>query len=366
MNGRLELVLFYLTRMAIVALWVGIVAIFLYSPYVSQLFADRNSINIYTWADIFDESCVSDFEEQTGIKVNLVYYDNSEELMTKLEFSKGRGYDMLLSGDSNMPDLVKMGILAPIDQSKLNFWKDLEPNILNLEYDPSNQYSIPYSWDIYGIGVNLDTAKLNNVSDSWQTILDPKLGFKNVGMMEEGLRSFSIASQYLYGNPDKLDTVQIQQIKDLLIKQKEQVVVYTELLGDYLLMSGTSPAVATQAAYAKRIMGYFKPDQFIKFIIPKEGGFVATESFCLFKDSDKHDLVYRFINFMFQKEIVAKFADKTAFLPSRRDVLSELDLDYLGGKAVVFDPDQFKRFALFKYVVPREVVSRIWIEVKAS
>ena len=366
MNTGLERLLFYITRAAIVMLWVGIIAIFLYSPYVSQFFADQNSINIYTWADIFSEGDISQFEAETGIKVNLVYYDNSEELMTKLDFSKGRGYDMLLSGDSNIPDLVNKGILGRIDQSKLDFWHALEPNLLNLPYDPMNRYSIPYSWDVYGVGINL--AKFNSIIPpaSWQIIFDPTLKIKNVGMMEEGLRSISIAIQYLYGKVEHLNEKQIDAVKDLLLKQKESVVVYTELLGDYLLFSGTSPAVATQAAYVKRIMNMLDNGQQLKFIIPKEGGFIATENFCIFSGTKKEDLVYRFINFMFQKSIVSRFATKTIFLPTRRDVLESLDLDYLGGIDYLLNPETFQKFALFKYIMPRDIVSRVWIEVKAS
>lgn len=244
----------YLIRVMIIIVWLGLIALFLYSPYLKYFWTPSNSLNVYTWADMFDVSDAREFETQTGIKVNLVYYDNSEELVAKLTINGGRGYDVLILGDSYVQDFVKLDLLAPIDKTKLNFWQELAPDLLNAPYDPHNIYSLPYSWDVYGIGINLEKFNHRMPQKSWQLIFDPKLGVTNIGMMEEALRVVAIAAQYLYGNIDQLDHDQMTAVKNLLIAQKKMVTVYTELLGDYLLFSGTSPVVVSQAAYVGRIM----------------------------------------------------------------------------------------------------------------
>lgn len=363
MGGRIESLFFYLTRIGLVLIWLALISIFLYSPYVGQFFAKSNSINLYTWADVFDLNHIREFEKESGIKVNLVYYDSCEELMSKIELSKGRGYDLLLVNDTNVPDLIKMDMLAPLDKSRINFWQELEPNLLGKYYDPNNVYAVPYSWDVCGLGVDLEKFDNQSPCSSWKLIFDSRVALPKIGMMEEGLRSVGIAAQYLYGNVSEINEDQLSEIKNLLISQKKLVEVYTELLGDYLLYSRASPVVVTPGAFVYRIM---VNDDKIKFLIPQEGGFVVSENFLLMKSCTKPELVYKFLNFMYQKRMVRKFVEKTFFLTARRDVLYEMDLRHLGGQAALLEPTRFEKFGYFKYIAPREEISKVWIEVKAS
>lgn len=356
------LIFFYLTRVGIIFFWGLMLAAFLYMPYLKHFFPNQKSLNIYTWADIFDVNQVREFEQQTGTKINLIYYDNGEELVSKLEITQGWGYDLMVLGDSYIPHLVQKNLLAKIDKTKLNFWPDLKPELLNQAYDLENNYSIPYSWDVYGLGIDLERFNNEMPINSWELLFNPKLSRLNIGMMEEGLRAFSVAMQYLYGNLNTINLAQMHKIKQLLINQKKHVEVYTELLGEYLLYSKSVPVVASQSAYIGRIM---EKNSQIKFLIPQEGGFIATENFAILKTSDKNELIYQFINFMYQKEVVKNFVDKTAFLPARQDILLAMNLLRLGDD-VVLDAQFFSRLGYFKYIAPREEISRLWIEVKAS
>lgn len=354
---------FLLARTVIVLFCVLLISGFLYSPYLIKLFNVKEHLTVYTWADMFDLNDVSEFEKQTNTKIKLVYYDNCEELVTKLEISQGRGYDLLLLADCNICDLIKMDLLAPIDKNKFNFWQDIKPELLNRSYDPENIYSVPYSWDVYGIGVNIEKFKNQVPDNSWNLVFDQKVALPKIGMMEDGLSSVAIAAQYLYGNAQTIDSSKLANIKQLLTSQKEIVEVYTAIRGDYLLSSGASPAVVSQAACVYRAMAN---DDKIKFLVPKEGGFISTENFVILKTSTKQSLAYQFINFMSQKELVKKYVDRTMFLPARQDVLQEMNLDYLGGHDNILNDANFKKIAYFKYVVPRQEITKLWIEVKAS
>lgn len=356
-------------RIGIIIAWVLLISVFLYAPYVNRLYVTKNYINIYTWADIFDINQLREFENQTGTKINLIYYDNCEELIAKLEITKGRACDLLFLADCSINDLIKMDLLALIDKTRLDFWQELEPVFLNKAYDLNNNYSIPYSWDIYGIGVNLEKFK-DQLSDiSWRLIFDFDLSFNNVemfnnvGMIEDGLSAVSIASQYLYRDSVALNSSQVAQIKKLLVQQKQQVEAYTALRSDYLLSSGTCRAVVTQAACIYSVM---QKNPKIKFLIPQEGGFVSTENFAIFKASNKQDMVYKFINFMFQKKVMHNYVNKTKFLPTRRDVLREINLDYIGSTDLLLSNISLAKIAFFTYMLPREDIMKLWMEVKAT
>lgn len=362
-ESRCKLIDLYLKRVGIVLCCLALIFIFLYLPYLERCCIVKEHINVYTWAEMFDKADIQAFEKQTNIAVNLIYYDNCEELLTKLEITKGRTCDLLLLADCSIHDLISMDLLALIDKSKLDFWQELEPELLNQAYDLGNNYSLPYSWDIYGIGVNLEKFDYKLPNPSWGLIFDAALGVNNIGMFEDGLSSVSIAAQYLYQKCALLNFDQLNQIKNLLVQQKQHVEAYTALRGDYLLSSGACPVVATQAACIYRAM---QKNSKIKFLIPQEGGFISTESFAIFKCSTKHDLVYKFINYMFKKEVVHNYINKTKFLPSRRDVFWEINLDYLGDKALILNNLSMAKIAFFTYMVPREEIMKLWMEVKAT
>lgn len=361
--GSSKSISFLLARIIIVLFCVLLISGFLYSPYLINLYNTKEHLTVYTWVDIFDLNDIAEFEKQTNTKIKLVYYDNCEELVTKLEISKGRGYDLLLLADCNICDLIRMDLLAPLDKSQLNFWQEIKPQLLNRSYDPENVYSVPFSWDVYGIGVNIEKFHNQVPDNSWSLVFDRNIAKPNIGMMEDGLSSVAIAAQYLYGDLQTIDQFKLSEIKNLLTDQKNIVEVYTAIRGDYLLSSRSSPAVVSQAACIYRAM---MNDDKIKFLIPKEGGFISTENFVILKASCKQLLAYQFINFMNQKERVKKYVERTLFLPARQDVLQEINLDYLGGRDTLLDDANFKKIAYFKYVVPRHEITKLWIEVKAS
>ena len=46
-------------------------------------------LNIYTWAEMFDQDVLDGFEKETGIKINYTNFDYDETMLSKLEASKG-------------------------------------------------------------------------------------------------------------------------------------------------------------------------------------------------------------------------------------------------------------------------------------
>ena len=52
------------------------------------------TINVFNWGDYIDESVLTDFEKEYGIKVNYDYFATNEEMYVKLK-SGGTDYDVL-------------------------------------------------------------------------------------------------------------------------------------------------------------------------------------------------------------------------------------------------------------------------------
>src|ERR1043165_6496234 len=148
-----------LLRSGIICLWLLLIASALYLPKCEIVPCDENTINVYAWGDILEPSIIADFEKETGTKINLSYYSSNEELLVKIKATKGEGYDLIIPTDYVVHVLIKEDLLKPLVKEKFNFWSSINPRLLGHFYDPDNSYSIPFEWEIFGLGVDTEYFK---------------------------------------------------------------------------------------------------------------------------------------------------------------------------------------------------------------
>ena len=70
---------------------------------------------------------LSDFEKQTGIKVNVAYFDTNETLETKL-LAGNSGFDIVVPTASYFERQIKAGVYLTLDKSKLPNLKNMDPS----------------------------------------------------------------------------------------------------------------------------------------------------------------------------------------------------------------------------------------------
>src|SRR5579883_3295744 len=187
-------------RILVVVFWSALLLFALYFPkFQKEEAAEENSITVFTWGDIFEPSVVDAFEKETGIRVHLNYYSSNEELLVKLKATKAEGYDLIVPSDYAVRMLRREDLLQPLDPSKITFWKDLNPILLNHHYDPNNQYSIPFSWEIFGFGIDKEYFKGRELPHSWKLIFDKNTIDYRIGMVNDPIDAVEFSSMYLYG-----------------------------------------------------------------------------------------------------------------------------------------------------------------------
>lgn len=331
----------------------------LYFPKWQFSSLDDRTISIFTWGETLDPSVIQEFEKKTGIKVHLNFYYSNEELAVKLQATKGEGYDLVIPSDYAVKILAKEDLLKPIDKSQLTFWDQLNPAFLNKFFDPENRFSIPFEWDVYGLGIN--TQILPNIEPSWDLIFNPPSQYK-ITMINDPIEAVVFSSFYLFGPNETLTPPKVEEIKRLLIRQKKWIEAYTQNRGDYFLATKNCSIVLTTNQNAARTMKQFP---FVTFALPKEGTFISIENLCIPKASNKEDLVYQFINFIYTKESIIRHYKKFHFFPVINIPISELEddprLDSLI-KASELPPD--KAHFLYKPLPQREL-QELWINVKS-
>jgi spermidine/putrescine transport system substrate-binding protein len=361
MNISITKTVKYFVRLVFVLLWLSLIWLFLKRPNFTANASRPRSINVYTWPDFLQHEQLVHFEKETGIKVNLNYYENNNEIFTKLNLSTGDGIDLVMMTDEIVKKCIENNLLQKIDYNRLNFWHDVRAEFKNLPFDPNGQYSIPYSWDIYGVGYSKKFFKDRQLIKSWQILFDPSI--KHVAMINEPYELISIASQYLHQGNLEITESSLDPIKKLLLDQKKFVEAYSDMRVDYLLTSGTSPVGVTQSAYFKRAM---EESEDIGFFIPKEGSFLVVDSVVIPKSAHNLDAIYQLLNYINSPKVLIGLTQNYGYLSARDSILQKSNLAYLGDNIEnILSPANFKKFGFFYQNIAQSVINNFWIDLKS-
>ena len=90
-------------------------------------------LNVYNVGDYIDESLISKFEEETGIKVLYETYDTNETMYQKVK-SGSTNYDLVFPSDYMVEKMINEGLVQKIDFE----------NIPNMKYIDKSFYSLDY------------------------------------------------------------------------------------------------------------------------------------------------------------------------------------------------------------------------------
>ena len=260
------------------------------------------TLNVYNWGLYISDGSDGgldinkEFEDLTGIKVNYTTYDTNESLYAKLK-SGGANYDVIVPSDYMIGKMSKEGMLATLDFGNI-------PNIAmngeqykGLDYDPNNEYSVPYTWGVVGIVYNKTMVK--GPIDSWSALWDEQ--YKgNVLMFNNSRDAFAIAFKKLGMSLNPSSTEEIQKAAEELKKQKGVVQAYVmdEIFDK---MEGGEAALAPYYAGDAITMINENPD--LAFAIPKEGTNYFVDAMCVPATSTQKEAAEMYINFMCETQI---------------------------------------------------------------
>ena len=290
-----------ITRMGIVAFWVFIILILYQLPHYAYMFSKRKTLYVLSWPLLLDAQYLVDFEKKTGITLKITYFETAEELLSKVKATEGAGYDIIFPSDYTIKALIKEGLLQKIDKQKLTFWHDLDQRLLHNYFDPENDFTIPFYWATYGIGLNKKVYG-DAPPKTWGLLFDKQYDPQHIIMTSSAREAILTAALYLFGSIDPLTKLEAQaQVKQVLLQQKTWVDLYTEERLDELLASENNNigyGLSTDLTRAVLM------NQNIIFILPEEGSFKVIDSIAIPKQSKHVDLAYTFINYIFQPEII--------------------------------------------------------------
>lgn len=348
-------------RLLIVVFWISAVFLFLFSPTILKMagLTRKKTLSVFTFAKFIDSECITRFEKETGIKVNVNYYENNDELLVKLKKTNGAGFDIIMPSDYAVQLLIRDGLIKKIDKTRFNFLDKLDPSFVGRYFDPENQYSIPYAWETYKIGYNKRIFSGTKLIDSWKLIFDRNYIKGRIVMNNTPREAILLTAFYLFGSIDNIDDEKLKKIKDVLIEQKEWVEAYSDRRSDYYL---SSEACLVAVGSSGEIWRATRMDTSLGFIVPKEGTFLIIDSVVLSAKSNNDENAYKFINFLYKDEIVKHHALKFSIFHTLKDI----DFDDYFRSSLKIIRKQAKGAEFFRNVLTDDQMNKVWIDLKVK
>ena len=150
---------------------------------------DSDKLVIYNWGDYIDPELLKEFTKETGVQVQYNTFDSNEAMYTKIK-QGGTAYDIAIPSEYMIAKMMDENLLEKLDKSKLKGLDNIDPRFLDLDFDPDNQYSVPYFWGTLGIIYN--SKMVDKAPEHWEDLWRPE--YKNDIMMYDGAREVNGSS----------------------------------------------------------------------------------------------------------------------------------------------------------------------------
>ncbi len=326
---------------------------------------EGQELHVYNWGEYTGENIIQDFEDATGAKVILDIFDSNEQMYIKL--TSGESYDILIPSDYMIERLIKEDLIQKLDKDKLNCMDKLVPGIKGLDYDPNNDYSIPYFWGT--VGIVYDKTKVSEEDlkkEGFNIFLNTK--YKgDIYLYDSERDSFMMALKALGYSMNTTDEKELNEAYEWLLQcvnTMEPNIVTDEIIDN--MAQGRKALGLIYSGDAAYVMS---ENENMGFYMPESGTNLWSDAMVIPKNAKNVDLAHEFINFVSDYEGAMDNSNCVGYTSPNEEVMEELSGPggyYEGINAYIPRTDN-PNDEVFKYDEnSRKVISELFSKVKVA
>ncbi|MBM2290913.1 extracellular solute-binding protein [Sulfitobacter pseudonitzschiae] len=179
----------------------------------SPAFAD-GALNIYNWGNYTSPEMIEKFEAETGIKVTVTDYDSNDTALAKIK-AGGHGFDIVVPSGTYVPIFIQEGLLMESKPNEMENFKNMDPQWVDVEFDPGRNYTVPWQWGTVGVTVN--TAVYGGDINTAAVVFDPPEELKGkINVVPEMNDVMGMAIHYVGGEQCTDDKETLMKVRDVL------------------------------------------------------------------------------------------------------------------------------------------------------
>ncbi len=257
-------------------------------------------LNLYTWDGMFPQEILRGFEEETGVRINFSHFDYDEDMLAKLEETKGGDYDLVIADDYIIEVVIAEGLAQKLDTARLENYDNLNPVFMSQFYDPQNEYTVPYGAGIPLILYDpaLTDVEIKGYGDLWNSALEDNVAITANYRVINGITLKSMGESM-----NTEDLAVIKAAGDKLLELAPNIRVINDSNTQDFLVSGE---VAAAFLYSSQVSAALSARDDLKVVYPEEGlGFGIMAGF-IPSQAPNADAAYAFIDYINRPENAAK------------------------------------------------------------
>ena len=341
--------------------------------------ADAKVVNLYIWSDYLAPDTLSSFEKQSGIKVNVSYFDTNETLEARV-LTGNSGFDVVVPTAPFMQRQIRSGAYLPLDKKAL-------PNLVNMDAasmtkvalnDPGNEHGVIYAWGTYGIGYN--TQKLasvlpNQPVNSWRLLFDPayaaKLAACGINFLDAPAGVVRLVLKYLGKDPNAPSSEDLAAAEAVLLKIRPYVRTIDSELGIEAIANGD---ICVALGYngdfvqARNRAKEAKNGIQIAYAIPDEGSLLWFDMLAIPRDAPHVANALTLVNYLMSPSAIADVSNATGFANANSAATALLNPS-IAADPIVYPPEDQRQRLFVQTEDPPErarAITRLWQKFKTG
>ena len=265
-----------------------------------------DQLYIYTWTQYADKKLLQTFNAQTGMKTLVDVYDSNEVMLAKLLAGGGGTYSLIYPSDYMVQKMVDKNLLIELKHDRLIGLDNLFPQFQNPSYDPNNRYSIPFNWGTTGLIYNSEIIK--DAPEDWEYLWQNKgLLNKRITLLNDVREVMGAVLRMLGYSYNSKNETEIKQAYEKLTALKPTIAAFDTDSWQNQILTGDLVLAMCYSADAIRVI---KENPKLKYVIPRSGSSLWTDTIVIPKSAANLDGAYAWINFILQPEVAAMISQR--------------------------------------------------------
>lgn len=323
---------------------------------------DKPVLRIFNSGEYIEKSLLTKFEKKYDCKIIYETYDSNESMYTKLV--SGSEYDILVPSDYMVERLIKEDYLQKIDWEQITNQDAIIPELLQKDYDPGNEYSVPYFWGSVGILYDTTVVDEEDLAQGWEILRNKKYA-GNIYMYDSERDSLMIALKSLGYSMNTEDKKELDEAYTWLEEQRDTMdPVY---VGDDVIDNMISGNKAMAVVYSGDGALIIDENDNLDFFEPEQGTNLWYDCMVITKYCDETELAHKFLNFMLEEENALPNDEEIGYSSAVQSVFETMrDENYEGIEAYV-PRTGYEKDEVFRYQTSeiKSYCADLWTKIKA-
>lgn len=333
------------------------------------------TLAMYTWGAYNDPDIVGALaEKDLGVKMKVDYYTSNEDLITKLQASKGTsGYDIVVPTGPYIPQMIQNNLLMKFDKSKLPNMVNVDPNYLAQAWDPTNDYSVCKDWG--STGWLYDKTQVSKEVKTWNDFIDVCTGeqSKKCSVLDTPA---NLAGMYFWANGIDWNTTKDADLTAcesfLVDKFATHIKAFDSYPSDKIAEGAYTISMMwngdARAAYPKISDAGGTPENWVWGLGAPETE-LWMDNYCIAAGSPNPDAAHAWIDWILIPEVSIKDLDYHGYnsgMKTMDQLLKELKPDLKYADMIFFKEEQVKTMRTQQITSAQDRLVEIYDKVKAA